>query len=44
MSLILGYLAEGWTIEAIVEEFPGIEPDDIRACIAYASRLAPRRR
>lgn len=40
VSLILGYLAEGWTVEAIVDEFPGIEADDVRACIAYAAQLA----
>ena len=40
VSLVLGYLAEGWTIEAIVEEFPGIEADDVRACIGYAAQLA----
>jgi uncharacterized protein (DUF433 family) len=40
VSLVLGYLAEGWTVETIVEEFPGIEPDDVRACIAYGARLA----
>lgn len=43
VSLVLGYLAEGWTIEAIIEEFPGIEPDDVRACIAYGARLADMR-
>jgi uncharacterized protein (DUF433 family) len=40
VSLILGYLAEGWTPEQLVEEFPGIDRDDVRACIAYGARLA----
>ena len=40
VSLILGYLAEGWTPEQIVDEFPGIDTDDVRACIAYGARLA----
>ena len=40
VSLILGYLAEGWTPEQIVDEFPGIDSDDVRACIAYGTRLA----
>ncbi len=40
VSLILGYLAEGWTPEQIVEEYPGIDTDDVRACIAYGARLA----
>ncbi len=43
VSLILGYLAEWWTVEAIIDEFPGIELDDIRACIAYGARLADMR-
>ncbi len=40
VSLILGYLAEGWTVDAVVEEFPGIESDDVLACIAYGAQLA----
>lgn len=40
VSLILGYLAEGWTTEQVLEEFPGLSTDDIRACIAYGAHLA----
>lgn len=40
VSLVLGYLAEGWSAEQIVAEFPGVEVDDVRACIAYGARLA----
>lgn len=40
VSLILGYLAEGWTVEAVVEEFPDLEVDDVLACIAYGAQLA----
>ena len=40
VSLILGYLAEGWTTEAVIEEFPQLTTDDIRACIAYGAHLA----
>jgi len=40
VSLILGHLAEGWSIDDIVSEFPGLLPDDVRACIAYGARLA----
>ena len=40
VSLILGHLAEGWTVDAIVDEFPGIDGDDVRACIAYGAQLA----
>lgn len=40
VSLVLGYLAEGWSVEQIVGEFPGLEPIDVRACVAYGARLA----
>jgi uncharacterized protein (DUF433 family) len=42
VSLVLGYLAEGWTPEQVVEEFTGLVIDDVRACIAYgACRRSP---
>lgn len=40
VSLVLGYLAEGWTTEQVVNEFEGLVADDVLACVAYASRLA----
>ena len=40
MSLVLGYIAEGWSPEQVVDEYPGIEIDDVRACVAYGARLA----
>ena len=40
VSLVLGYLAEGWTVEQVVEEFAGIDVHDVRACVAYGARLA----
>lgn len=36
VELILSLLAQGETPEAILEDYPDLEPDDIRACIAYA--------
>ena len=36
VELILGLLAQGATPEAIMADYPDLEPDDIRACIAYA--------
>ena len=34
---ILGWLAAGMTNEQIVEEFPELTTDDIRAALAYAA-------
>jgi uncharacterized protein (DUF433 family) len=36
VELILSLLAQGETPEAILGDYPDLEPDDIRACIAYA--------
>jgi uncharacterized protein (DUF433 family) len=35
---VLGMLAEGDTTETILEGYPWLEPDDIRACLVYARR------
>ena len=39
VSLILDFLASGWSIPLILENYPGLEEADIRACIAYGARL-----
>lgn len=36
VELILSLLAQGESVEAILDDYPDLEPDDIRACIAYA--------
>ena len=38
VELILSLLAQGITPEAILEDYPDLGSDDIRACIAYAHR------
>jgi uncharacterized protein (DUF433 family) len=35
---VLGMLASGDTQEAVLENYPWLEPDDIRACLVYAQR------
>jgi len=40
VALILGFLAEGWTVQEILTEYPQLEEADIRACIAYGALLA----
>jgi uncharacterized protein (DUF433 family) len=36
VELILSLLAQGETIEALLDDYPGLRPEDIRACLAYA--------
>ncbi len=40
ISLILGYLAAGNTVEEIIEEFPDITTEQIAACLDYARELS----
>jgi len=42
VEFILSLLAQGVTPEAIVEDYPDLEPADIRACIAYAHAVIAR--
>ena len=35
-DLVLGLLAQGISQEEILDDYPDLELDDIRACIAYA--------
>ena len=36
VELILGLLTQGATVEAILDDYPELEMDDILACTAYA--------
>ena len=36
VELVLSLLTQGVTPQAILEDYPGLEPEDIRACTAYA--------
>jgi uncharacterized protein (DUF433 family) len=40
VSLILGYLAEGYSLEQILSEFPDLNNEHITACLDYARELA----
>ncbi|MHB1307808.1 MAG: DUF433 domain-containing protein [Limisphaerales bacterium] len=43
VSLVLDLLASGSTPQAILELYPGLQPEDIQACIAYGSEMARER-
>jgi uncharacterized protein (DUF433 family) len=36
VELIVSLLAQGVTAEDILDDYPALEPDDVRACLAYA--------
>lgn len=39
VEFVVDLLAQGWTREHILEEYPGLKPADIQACLLYASSV-----
>lgn len=36
VEFVVGLLAEGWSKDEIMRQYPGVGEDDIAACLAYA--------
>lgn len=43
VSLVLDFLASGWTVQDILSNYPGLEKEDVLACIAYGAEMARER-
>jgi len=43
VTLILDLLASGTSMAEILESYPGLTEEDIRACIAYGSEMSRER-
>ena len=39
VELIIELLAQGWTEGEITRNYPGLTPEDVRACLLYASEI-----
>ena len=39
VEFVVGLLANGWTQEQILDSYPNLTAEDVRACLAYASEL-----
>lgn len=39
VEFIIDLLAQGWSEADILRNYPGLTPDDIRACLAYAGAI-----
>jgi len=44
VDLVLELLASGWTESSILKEYPGLEREDILACIRYAQEIVQSER
>lgn len=43
VSLVLGLLAGGMSVDDVLREYPQLDEADVRACIAYGAKLADSR-
>ena len=39
VEFVLGLLAQGWSEEQVLANYPGLTSEDIRACLAYATSM-----
>ncbi|MBI3695419.1 MAG: DUF433 domain-containing protein [Acidobacteria bacterium] len=39
VELVVDLMAQGWTQEQILDSYPNLTAEDIRACLAYASEV-----
>jgi uncharacterized protein (DUF433 family) len=37
VEFVIGLLAQGWKTDEILKNYPGLQPEDIQACLIYAS-------
>lgn len=37
VELVLKLLAQGWTDAEIIDDYPHVKPEDIRACLEFAA-------
>lgn len=39
VELVIDLLAAGWTEHQVLDSYPTLKTDDVRACLAYASEI-----
>lgn len=39
VEFVIDLLGRGWTAEQILQEYDHLQPEDIQACLAYASEV-----
>jgi uncharacterized protein (DUF433 family) len=37
VEFIVGLFAQGWTLQQVLDNYPGLTSEDVQACFAYAS-------
>ena len=44
VAFVIDLLAHGWSEDDVLCNYPGVEREDIRACLAYAGAIVPLQR
>jgi uncharacterized protein (DUF433 family) len=44
VDFLLGLMAQGWSEAEILRNYPGLEREDLLACLQYASQLVQEER
>jgi uncharacterized protein (DUF433 family) len=39
VEFVIGLLGQGWTVEQVLAEYDHLKPEDIQACLSYASEV-----
>lgn len=39
VEFVVGLFAQGWTVEEVLANYPGLTDDDLRACFGYANEV-----
>jgi uncharacterized protein (DUF433 family) len=39
VEFIVGLLAQDWTVEQVLDNYPGLTREDVRACLEYAGEV-----
>jgi uncharacterized protein (DUF433 family) len=42
VEFVIDLLAQGWTIDELIRNYPGVTVEDVRACLAYAGETLRR--
>lgn len=40
VSLVLSWLASGWTVDDVLREYPHLTREDVLACLAYGAEVS----
>lgn len=40
VEFVIGLMAQGWSVEQVLDDYAGLSRDDVTACLEYACRAS----